>query len=65
MVDVYFGKYIDESEGNIVDFKLMYIYDKGGVMDEIYGFYLFLENFLNWNFLNVLINFGDLRKFYI
>lgn len=65
LVDVYFGKYIDETEGNIVDFKPMYIHDKGGATDEIYGFHLFLENFLNWNLPNVLTNSGDSRKLYI
>ncbi len=65
LVDVYFGKLIDDSEGIIPESKPMYIHDKGGATDEIYGFHLFLENFLNWNLPNVLTNSGDSKKLYI
>jgi hypothetical protein len=65
LVDVYFGKLIDNSEDIIPEMKPMYIHDKGGATDEIYGFHLFLENFLDWNLPNVLTNAGDSRKLYI
>ncbi|MBB6372738.1 ATP-binding protein [Chryseobacterium shigense] len=65
LVDVYFGKLIDDSENIIPESKPMYIHDKGGATDEIYGFHLFLENFLNWSLPNVLTNSGDSKKLYI
>ncbi|MGH2664833.1 AAA family ATPase [Flavobacterium sp.] len=65
LVDVYFGKLIDDTEEILPESKPMYIHDKGGATDEIYGFHLFLENFLNWNLPNVLTNSGDSRKLYI
>lgn len=65
LVDVYFGKLIDNSEDIIPESKPMYIHDKGGATDEIYGFHLFLENFLNWSLPNVLTNSGDSKKLYI
>jgi len=65
LVDVYFGKLIDDTEDILPEMKPMYIHDKGGATDEIYGFHLFLENFLDWNLPNVLTNAGDSRKLYI
>lgn len=65
LVDVYFGKLIDDSESIIPESKPMYIHDKGGATDEIYGFHLFLENFLNWSLPYVLTNSGDSKKLYI
>ncbi|WP_337968938.1 hypothetical protein [uncultured Flavobacterium sp.] len=65
LVDVYFGKLIDNTEDILPEYKPMYIHDKGGATDEMYGFHLFLENFLDWNLPNVLTNSGDSRKLYI
>jgi hypothetical protein len=65
LVDVYFGKLINNTEEILPESKPMYIHDKGGATDEIYGFHLFLENFLDWNLPNVLTNSGDSRKLYI
>lgn len=65
LVDVYFGKLIDDTEEILPESKPMYIHDKGGATDEMYGFHLFLENFLDWNLPNVLTNSGDSRKLYI
>ena len=65
LIDVYFGKIIDNIDAVPVEFKPMYIHDKGGASDDIYGFHLFLENFLGWNLPDVLTNIGDSRKLYI
>ncbi|KAA5535606.1 AAA family ATPase [Paenimyroides baculatum] len=65
LVDIYLGEVIGNTEDILPEMKPMYIHDKGGATDEIYGFHLFLENFLNWNLPNVLTNSGDSRKLYI
>jgi len=65
LVDVYFGKLINNTDDVLPEYKPMYIHDKGGATDEMYGFHLFLENFLDWNLPNVLTNSGDSRKLYI
>ncbi|MCD4818051.1 MAG: AAA family ATPase [Candidatus Cloacimonetes bacterium] len=64
LIDVYFGSILENPDGNF-EYKPMYVHDKGGASNNIYGFHLFLEKFLEINLPNVLLNSGDLRKLYL
>ncbi len=64
LVDVYFGKVIDETHITVHS-QPMFVHDKGGASDDIYGFHYYLETFLNWTMPNVMSTSGDSRKLYL
>lgn len=64
LVDVYFGNIIN-NPNNSFEHKPMFIHDKGGASDNIYGFHLFLEEFIGAELPEVLSNSGDLKKLYL
>jgi len=64
LIDVYEGALIT-GDNKTISSKPMYIHDKGGATDDIYGFHLFLTEFLNWDLPETLNNQGDLTKLYL
>lgn len=64
LIDVFNGALLT-GENKLIDSQPMYIHDKGGASDDIYGYHLFLENFLGWNLPSVLTKSGDKRKIYL
>ncbi len=43
----------------------MYVHDKGGATDTMYGFHAFLQKFLGWQLPEVVGSLGDTRSLYI
>ncbi|BDD12793.1 hypothetical protein FUAX_52250 (plasmid) [Fulvitalea axinellae] len=64
LIDVFNGALLT-GENKVIDSQPMYIHDKGGASDDIYGYHLFLENFLGWSLPSVLTKSGDKRKIYL
>lgn len=64
LVDVYKGALLT-GQNKAITSQPMFIHDKGGASDDIYGFHLFLEKFLGWNLPYVFNKTGDKRKIYI
>lgn len=64
LVDVYEGALLTGSNKAIVS-QPMFIHDKGGASDDIYGFHLYLEKFLGWNLPYVFNKTGERRKIYV
>jgi AAA domain len=64
LVDVFSGALL--TGGNeLLPSRPMYIHDKGGASDDIYGFHLFLSEFLNWDLPEVLTTKGDTSHLYL
>ena len=64
LIDVYQGPLITGNDKKIPSMP-MYIHDKGGASDEVYGFHMFLSELLNWDLPEVVTSKGDLHKLYI
>lgn len=64
LIDVYKGALLT-GNNKALDSQPMYIHDKGGASDDIYGYHMFLENFIGWNLPSVLNKSGDKRKIYL
>jgi hypothetical protein len=64
LIDVFKGALLT-GDNKVIDSHPMYIHDKGGASDDIYGYHLFIENFLGWNLPSVLTKSGDKRKIYL
>jgi len=64
LIDVFNGALLT-GKNKVIDSQPMYVHDKGGASDDIYGYHLFLENFLGWNLPSVLTKSGDKRKIYL
>ena len=64
LVDVYSGALLTGDNKAILS-QPMFIHDKGGASDDIYGYHLFLEKFLGWNLPSVFNKTGEKRKIYI
>ncbi|MDE5422120.1 AAA family ATPase [Ancylomarina sp. DW003] len=64
LIDVFKGALLT-GENKALDSQPMYIHDKGGASDDIYGYHLFLEHFLGWSLPSVLNKSGDKRKIYL
>jgi len=64
LVDVYDGNLLTGENKNLPS-QPMYIHDKGGASDDIYGFHLYLEKFIGWDLPYVFNKNGDKRKIYI
>ncbi|HEV7643741.1 MAG TPA: AAA family ATPase [Pyrinomonadaceae bacterium] len=63
LVDVYFGPLLTENKP--LDSKPMYVHDKGGASDEIYGFHSYLASFLEWDLPEVMTTHGNFHKLYL
>lgn len=64
LVNVYFGKLLTEKTKNL-KMQSMYIHDRGGASDELYGFHMFLSNFLGWDMPEVMNNQGQPTHLYV
>lgn len=64
LVDVYDGALLT-GENKQLPSKPMYIHDKGGASDDIYGFHSFLPHFLGWNLPEVLTTKGEISHLYL
>ncbi len=64
LVDVYNGALLT-GQNKALTSQPMFIHDKGGASDDIYGFHLFLEKFLCWDLPYVFNKIGEKRKIYI
>ena len=64
LVDVYKGALLTGQNKSLIS-QPMFIHDKGGASDDIYGFHLFLEKFIGWELPYVYNKAGEKRKIYI
>ena len=64
LVDVYSGALITGNDKALTS-RPMFIHDKGGASDDIYGFHLFLAEFLQWTLPEVVSTKGDLTHLYL
>ncbi|MEO7991594.1 MAG: AAA family ATPase [Chryseolinea sp.] len=64
LVDVFSGALIT-SKNEMLPSRPMYIHDKGGASDNIYGFHVFLSEFLSWNLPEVITTKGETSHLYL
>lgn len=64
LVDVYSGALLT-GENKLLPSRPMYIHDKGAASDDIYGFHVFLAEFLNWNLPEIVTTKGDISHLYL
>ncbi|WP_432329334.1 ATP-binding protein [Mucilaginibacter sp. P25] len=64
LVDVYDGALIT-GENKALNSRPMFIHDKGGATDDIYGFHLYLAEFLKWSLPETVNTQGEFAKMYI
>jgi hypothetical protein len=64
LVDVFTGPLITGSDQSLPS-RPMYIHDKGGASDSVYGFHVFLSEFLNWNLPEVITSKGETSHLYL
>lgn len=64
LVDVYFGPLLT-GDIKTLDSRQMYVHDPGAASDELYGYHLFLTDFLGFNLPEIVNSQGDLRKLYL
>ena len=64
LVNVYFGKLLTEKAKNL-KMHSMYIHDRGGASDELYGFHMFLSKFLGWDMPKVMNSQGQPTHLYV
>lgn len=64
LIDVFFGAFLT-GENKALKKQSMFIHDKGAASDSIYGFHLFLANFLGWEMPEVPNTQGQNIPLYI
>ena len=64
LIDVFNGALLT-GDNQELDSRQMYVHDAGGASDELYGFHLFLTEFLDFNLPEVVTSKGDLHKLYL
>lgn len=64
LIDVYFGAMLT-GDNPAKESRQMWVHDAGGASDELYGFHLFLTEFLEFNLPEVVTAKGDLHKLYL
>jgi len=64
LVDVYDGALIT-GENKTLNSRPMFIHDKGGATDDIYGFHLYLAEFLKWSLPETVNTQGEFAKMYV
>ena len=64
LVTVYYGKLLTGENKNLKK-QSMFIHDKGGAVDDVYGFHAFLSKFLGWSMPEVINNQGQSSHLYI
>lgn len=64
LIDVYFGGMLT-GDSEALENRQMWVHDAGGASDELYGFHLFLTEFLELNLPEVVTTKGELHKLYL
>lgn len=64
LVDVYSGALITGGDESLPS-RPMYVHDKGGASDYIYGFHVFLSEFLDWKLPEVITTKGEISHLYL
>lgn len=64
LVNVYYGALLT-GESQTLEGRQMWVHDAGGASDGLYGFHLFLTDFLEYNLPEVVTAKGDLNKLYL
>lgn len=64
LIDVFDGALLT-GENKTLDSKQMWVHDSGGASDDMFGFHLFLSDFLEYNLPEVINTNGELRKLYL
>lgn len=64
LVDVFSGALLT-GKSKTLPSRPMFIHDKGGASDDIYGFHVFLSEFLNWNLPEIVTTKGDISHLYL
>lgn len=64
LIDVYYGALLT-GENQALESRQMWVHDPGSASDELYGFHLFLTEFLEFNLPEVVTAKGDLHKLYL
>lgn len=64
LIDVFYGPMLT-GENQTLESRQMYVHDAGGASDELYGFHLFLTEFLELNLPEVVTAKGDLHRLYL
>lgn len=64
LIDVFYGALLT-GETQELESRQMWVHDAGGASDELYGFHLFLTEFLDFNLPEVVTAKGDLHKLYL
>jgi hypothetical protein len=64
LIDVFFGALLTGNNHEL-ETRQMYVHDPGGASDELYGFHLFLTEFLEFNLPEVVNSKGELNKLYL
>lgn len=64
LVDVFSGALLTGKNKSLPS-RPMFIHDKGGASDDIFGFHVFLAEFLNWNLPEVVTTKGEISHLYL
>lgn len=64
LVDVFQGALLTGNDKTLPS-QPMFVHDKGGASDDIYGFHLFLSEFLNWDLPEVVTTKGEMSHLYL
>lgn len=64
LIDVYKGALLT-GEDKAIESQQMYVHDSGAASDELYGFHMFLAEFLELSLPEVVTAKGDLHKLYL
>ncbi len=64
LVDVFSGALLTDKDKTFPS-RPMYIHDKGGASDDIFGFHVFLAQFLNWDLPEVITTKGEMSHLYL
>lgn len=64
LIEVFMGPLLT-NPGMTPPSQPMYVHDKGGASDELYGFHVYLATLLNWKLPEVLTAKGDTHRLYL
>jgi len=64
LVDVFPGALLTGNDKTLPS-RPMFVHDKGGASDDIYGFHLFLSEFLDWSLPEVITTKGEMSHLYL
>lgn len=64
LIDVFSGALLTGNNESLPS-RPMYVHDKGGASDDLYGFHAFLADFLNWDLPEVVTTKGEISHLYL